>query len=117
MIALEVWRLRKLCDKHGIDYQEIDDTLTYWENKEHLLTLMPFRLLEIDIPEKISKAEIARYNEYVREHFLEYYLSHQKAGQTKSKEVGEPYYPRFSLVRWIGKINRSNYPNVQKSPV
>lgn len=46
MRELEFIHLRKLCDKHGIDYQEIDDTLTYWENKDHL---QQFRLAGDDV--------------------------------------------------------------------
>ena len=32
----ELKRLRKLCDKHGLDYQLIDDSLTYGENLHEL---------------------------------------------------------------------------------
>lgn len=33
---LEIHKLKKFCDTHGIDRAEIDDSLTYWEAKEHL---------------------------------------------------------------------------------
>jgi len=35
------------------------------------------------------------------EHFLSFYLGCIEAGETKSKEVGEPYFPRFSLADFV----------------
>lgn len=34
--ALEKWRLKLICEKFSIDIQEIDDSITYDENKKHL---------------------------------------------------------------------------------
>lgn len=36
MNSLEKWRLERYCEKHGVDVHEIDETLTYYENREHL---------------------------------------------------------------------------------
>lgn len=36
MNALEKWRLKLICEKFSIDIQEIDDSITYDENKKHL---------------------------------------------------------------------------------
>lgn len=41
---LQLWYLRNFCDQHNIDYQEIDDSLTYSENMEHLNELAGFEL-------------------------------------------------------------------------
>jgi len=45
--ALEKWRLRLYCKLHGIDYQEIDNSLTYHENKQHLETFRKSSLEEL----------------------------------------------------------------------
>ncbi len=37
---LEVNHLRRFCEKHNLDPQEIDPSLTYWENKRHLKSLV-----------------------------------------------------------------------------
>lgn len=34
--ALEKWRLKLICEKFGIDIQEIDDEISYDANKQHL---------------------------------------------------------------------------------
>ena len=39
MNSMEFRHLRTFCDRHGLDYQEIDDKLTYWENKDNLQQL------------------------------------------------------------------------------
>ena len=36
MNALEQWRLKSFCKQHEIDYQEIDDSINYYENMKHL---------------------------------------------------------------------------------
>jgi len=45
--ALEKWRLRIYCKLHDIDYQEIDNSLTYYENKQHLETFNKSSLEEL----------------------------------------------------------------------
>jgi len=98
--ALELWHLKKLCDKYDIDHQEIDDTLTYWENKRHLLSLKIERMAPLD-------AELRTWEsmeeEYMNEHILSYYVMCLLDGATTSEEKGEtpPHYPRFSLETYI----------------
>jgi len=94
MIALELWTLKKLCKKHGLDYQEIDNSLTYSENKQHLLSLVTDRKMDI-------RALRSQEAQYMKEHILSHYVVCKMEGTTKSEEVGESYYPRFSLERFI----------------
>lgn len=94
MNALELWTLKKLCKKHELDYQEIDNSLTYSENKQHLLSLVTDK--EVD-----GRALRSQEAQYMKEHILSHYVVCKMEGTTKSEEVGEPYYPRFSLERFI----------------
>lgn len=64
--------LVKLCRKHGLDLQLIDATLTYYENKKYLLSLIPRE--DKDLLEN-GKSQIEWYK---KEHFLTYYLSVRK---------------------------------------
>jgi len=86
--------LKKFCDKYEIDYQEIDNTLTYWENKEHLESLAipaDYGSLTPDVSgwEASLAAWEAQMEWYLDHHFLEYYIACRDAGWTVSKEVGE----------------------------
>jgi len=38
--ALEKWRLVQFCKQHGLDIMEIDDTVSYDANKQHLETFI-----------------------------------------------------------------------------
>jgi len=97
--ALEFRHLKRLCDKYGLDYAEIDNEISYYENKKHLLELA--RMLS----RSLNCFELARMEslqeQYMKEHFLSYYVLCQMAGETKSAEVGEPYQHRFSLEAYI----------------
>ena len=107
LIALELWHLKRFCDKHGLDYQLIDDSLTYSENKEYLKTLrLPPTLFELetlnewaDVLKEAKSMEI----QYMREHMLTCYIMAQREGKTKSEEMGPPipHYPRFSLETFV----------------
>jgi len=93
---LELATLKRYCDKYGLDYYEIDNTLTYWENKKHLRSLA--RMLS----RSLDTFELARYKalqeQYMKEHILDYYVMCQLAGETKSAKVGKPYVSsKFSL--------------------
>lgn len=94
---LELRHLKRFCDKHGLDYAEIDDTLTYWENKEHLRSLTVRDADDLDW----WRAEMERYNDYSREHFLQYYIDAAQRGETESKDVGPPIKSGFSLADYI----------------
>jgi len=89
-----------MCDKYGLDYQEIDDKLTYWENKKHLHSLVRMISRSLDAWELARMGELQK--QYMDEHFLSYYVMCQLAGETKSAEVGPPYEePSFSLKAYI----------------
>lgn len=91
---LQLWHLRRFCDKHELDYQFIDLTLTYSENKKYLASLTEFN---IESPVWESQEEY-----YMEHHFLTYYVSCINEGATKSEETGKPIQPsRFSLSDWI----------------
>ena len=101
MNALELYHLRRLCDKWGIDYQEIDDTLTYWENKKHIYSLVAEAVYPLD-PTILRRWESLE-EQYRKEHFLIYYVCCIQDGLTISEEIGLPipHYPRFSLETYI----------------
>ena len=107
MYPLELWLLKKFCDKYGIDYQEIDNTLTYWENKEHLESLVIPSYGSLTADMSGWDASIATWESqmewYLRTHFVMYYIACIDAGWTISEEVGETplHYPRFSLETYI----------------
>jgi len=68
----------------------------------------------LDIFEIERMAELQK--QYVKEHFLSYYVACQMAEETKSAEVGEPYQQRFSLEAYInGKSMGRNHRIVQKA--
>lgn len=108
MRPLELWLLKRLCDKYGLDYQEIDSTLTYYENKEHLESLIfppDYGSLTVDKSgweRSLDKWE-AHQEWFLQTHFLYYYIACIEAGWTISKEVGAPlpHFPHFSLVEYI----------------
>ena len=103
MNALELWHLKRLCDEYGLDYQEIDDTLTYWENKRHLLSIKIDRMGPLS-PELRTWESMEE--QYMKEHMLSYYVMCLLDGATVSEEMGEipPHYPRFSLETYIQQI-------------
>jgi hypothetical protein len=97
MTWLERRHLEKFCDKWGIDYQEIDSSLTYNEAKKHLQEIKRMLSRSLDVFELQRMEE--QQTEYIEEHPLMYYRSHMVFGETKSSEVGEPDKTpqRFSL--------------------
>ncbi|MBU1449242.1 hypothetical protein KKF45_05350 [Patescibacteria group bacterium] len=109
--------LKKYCRRYEIDPQEIDDTLSFWENKEHLQSIFmaehspsngAYSPLEVDRGglykwESREAAWQSQMAEYLSEHTLENYIAHVEAGWTISEEVGEPYLGLglFSLPLYI----------------
>jgi len=124
MNALELWMLRRFCDQFGIDYQEIDESLTYSEAKAHLLSLVT-DFCGIDtlaqlghwhpaVTEAVKKARMSQWvteqerymQEYYRKNFLHIYIYEQERA-TEPPETGSAtdIFPwRFSLKQWI--LNR-----------
>jgi len=75
MHPFQLKALDRLCEKHGLDPQLIDDTLTYEENKKILLSLV---MKDLEDREEEAKS----YTEwYMKEHFLSYYISRKKEKQ------------------------------------
>jgi len=111
MNNLELWHLKRFCDKHELDYQLIDDTLTYAENKGYLKTFkLPPDLFDskaLDEWADFLEEARSREEQVRREYVLELYIMAARAGETKSTEMGKTYYPRFSLRRWIQKHSPS----------
>jgi len=91
--------LKRICDKYGIDYYEVDNTLTYHENKKHLLSIARMLSQSLDTFEIERMAELQK--QYIKEHALSYYIACQMAGETKSSETGPVYNHRFSLQDYI----------------
>jgi len=112
--------LKKFCDKYELDYQEIDDTLDYYENMAHLKSLViqnyrrTYDTLHADRSgltewEQRLADWKAQMEQYLDEHFLEYYISCIEAGWTKSDEVGEEYVREpppapFSLLEYLKRV-------------
>jgi len=97
---LEFRHLKRLCDKYGIDYYEIDSTLTYHENKEHIQSLIRMISRSLDTFEIERMAELQK--QYMKEHFVSYYLACQMTGETTSTDTGSPLEEhQFSLRDYI----------------
>jgi len=108
---LELATLKRYCDKYGLDYQEIDNSLTFWENKKHLRSLVKMLTCTLDVFEIERMAELQR--QYIKEHPIEYYLACQMAGETTSTETGLPIEePHFSLRGWIDETQKAHEPLV-----
>lgn len=93
MTKLQLWQLKQFCKKHELDFQLIDNEISYSENKDYLDSLVPKRL------EDLAAECKAQETEYMAEHFLSHYIMCGLEGKTVSKEVGEPIASRgeFSL--------------------
>jgi hypothetical protein len=103
MNALELWRLRKFCEQHELDYQLVDLTLTYSENKKYLASQVADFNPENRLDEWKSQEEY-----YMKHHFLMFYINCMREGATKSEETGEPIQPNhFSLAEWIKQNSHS----------
>jgi hypothetical protein len=86
-----------ILQKHQLDEMEIDNMLSYSENKDHLDSLMPKRL------EDLAAECKAQETEYMAEHFLSHYIMCGLEGKTVSEDVGEPIVSNgeFSLKQFI----------------
>jgi len=100
---LQLWHLHRFCDKHGLDFQLIDSTLTYDENKQYLAS----QAMDSHIEDQIQECK-SQEDDFMSHHFLSYYVNCVNDGTTKSEETGEPVltggirtHARFSLAEWI----------------
>lgn len=94
MNHLEQHHLMRYCRKYGLDYQEIDNSLTYWENKKHLQSLMRMLSRSLDVFEIARMEELQK--QYIADHPLEYYMSY-RMNETKSHNVKKAKPLQFSL--------------------
>jgi len=92
--ALQLWHLKRFCRKYGLDYQLIDLSLTYHENKSYLESLVPQ-----DVEDLLWEGE-SQQEWFMKNHFLSYYVGCILDGKTRSKEVGKPRIG-FSLKAYI----------------
>lgn len=97
---LEIAHLKRLCDKHGIDYYEIDSSLTYWENKKHIMGIVKMLRHSLDCFE-LARMESLQ-EQYLKEHFLSYFVMCQLNNEATPADVGKlPDPPKFSLVEFV----------------
>ena len=79
-----------MCDEHDLDYQEIDRTLNYYENRGHLEALAHLA------------GQDTRGGQYMEEHVLEDYIMAQLTGETESEDTAPiPDETGFSLAQWV----------------
>ena len=99
-------RLKAFCDEHRLDHQEIDDSLTYWENMDHLQTLVT----DTDLDMRMVKAAELQFQQYYRDHILWYYINAVEMGETTSPDVGPPVNAVFSLAAYAQRRATSTTP-------
>ena len=85
---LQYYQLLRYCQKWGLDPAEIDQSINYAENKEHLKEIVKMLQQSLDMFEIERMGEEAEH--YYKEHPLEVYMASEMYGDTKSAEVGEP---------------------------
>jgi len=101
---LELATLKRYCDKYGLDYQEIDNSLTFWENKKHLRALVKMLTRTLDVFEIERMAELQK--QYIKEHPIAHYLACQMAGETTTTDIGPPVEEfKFSLREYANGRN------------
>lgn len=83
--GLELYLLKKYCCKYGLDYQEVDSSITYWENIQHLKSLVKMLCNSLDTFEIARMEELQE--EYVLKHPLEYFMSYRDPRKTKVQPV------------------------------
>jgi len=98
MTFIEKRHLSRLCQKHELDRAEIDSSLTYFENKNHLLTLVPGSQLERESQRLLSWFETTNQEREYRKGALCPKCGssgsglHQKWVLNWRKHKYEPYY-------------------------
>jgi hypothetical protein len=93
--GLEKYLLKKYCRKYDLDTQEIDSTLTYWENFQHLRDMMKMLCYSLDTLE-IARMECLQ-EEYVLNHPLENFMSYRDPRKRKIKVPTDSTPAEFSL--------------------
>jgi hypothetical protein len=100
--GLEQYLLKKYCRKYGLDYQEVDSSITYWENFQHLKGLVNMLCNTLDGFEIARMEELQE--EYVLNHPLEYFMSYRNPRKRKAKVQTDSTPAEFSL-RQMKAIN------------
>jgi hypothetical protein len=96
MNNLQLIHLKRFCKRHELDPQLIDSEISYAENKKYLSSLVA-KPAEARLPEWE-----AQMDDYMKHHFLTFYVGCILDGSTKSEATGPPIQPpRFSLGEWI----------------
>ena len=96
MNNLELRHLKRFCEKHELDIQLIDSEISYAENKKYLSSLVP-KSAEERLPEWRCEQD-----DYMKHHFLHFYVGCILDGETESEVVGPPIRPpHFSLREWV----------------
>ena len=95
MKGLEKYLLKKYCRKYGLDYQEVDSTLTYWESMQHLRSLVKMLCGSLDTFEMARLDDLQE--EYVLNHPLEHFMSYRDPRKTKAKVCADSMPAEFSL--------------------
>ena len=95
MNALEEYLLKKYCRKYGLDYQEIDSEISYWENMQHLRALMKMLCNSLDTFEMARLDDLQE--EYMLNHPLEYFMSYRDPRKAKAKVRPDSTPAEFSL--------------------
>jgi len=94
--GLEKYLLKKYCRKYGLDSQEVDSTLTYWENIQHLRSLVKMLCSSLDTSEMIAQME-GLQEEYILNHPIEFFMSYRTPRQPDSTLAEFSLSHEFSL--------------------
>lgn len=122
MTHLELRHLYNFCRKYGIDFQEIDNSITYYENLAHLKEIAKM----LDTTGDLFEIErlCAMQEEYMKEHALTYYVSFQVGEPPKPLVVDNSprlfslrkmSYVGFSLRSMVGEKVKSTNPSKTNS--
>jgi hypothetical protein len=100
---MERKHLMAFCVKHELDFQLIDDALTYYENKKYLTSLV-----ESDVDNE--KVCAGMEQDYFNHHRIEHYLSCMINHETDSVETGDPVMlPTYSLKALINNEEQPRF--------
>jgi hypothetical protein len=104
--GIELWNLRALCEKLEIDQAEIDSSLSYFENKQHLREIS-----RSPLSEAVWESEFERYQAYLESGESQRIKPCPKCGEHGSglhrkwvlNEQGRRYYPYYWFAHSIRK--------------
>jgi predicted RNase H-like nuclease (RuvC/YqgF family) len=94
MTSLELRHLERFCQKYDIDTQEIDNSLTYYENLQHLKELAKMLNPSCELAE--IEQLTAQHEEFMSEHALTNYASYVFGDKTTAEIKAEQQQQRVS---------------------